>query len=548
MLAQAAALNNLVNNGNDMTAVERQHEQMLIQDSARVALLHGNYQEAYRVLTDAIKQYPDCAGFYFLLSRIAYDFKSHANEADMLANASRLEPDNVMFTAYLARAQVLGGNSVDAVYLLSRAECLLGHTAETLDVMGVTYNRLCMYQQAATAFEKSIALDQQSPGVFFNLASALKFCGDFAAARAAYERAIDLKPDYFKAHAALSSLGGITCESNHIERLRELLALASSPDDSLCIAHALSKELEALQEYDESIAVLAKAKRQKSHQLGYQFSRDQHIFVQLEKNYSNKLAEIKSGFNSNGAIFVVGMPRTGTTLVERILTSHHSVASGGELHNFSVSLKRQINASSHEFIDPVFINAFSQVDCVKLGEDYINTTNYLRADKQFLVDKLPLNILYGGLIADALPMAKIVCLDRNPLDTIVSNYRQLFSFQDSTFGYSLDLENTARYYAEFKQLVSSLLDKYPDNFYLVNYEALVVNPEIEIRKLLHFCGLDWDDACLYVEQNNKPVATASAVQVRKPISAASVGQWKHYTAYLEPVRAILAQAGILVGD
>lgn len=528
-----------------MTAVTRQHEQKLIQDSARVALLQSNYQEAFRLLTDAVKQYPDCAGFYFLLSRIAYDFKSYANEVDMLANANRLEPDNPVFAVYLARAQVLAGNSVDAVYLLSRAERMVEHTAETWDLMGVTYNRLCMYQQAAAAFEKSIGREQKNPGVFFNLASALKFCGDFAGARTAYERAIALNPDYFKAHAALTSLGGITRESNHIERLRELLSIAASPDDNLCIAHALSKELEVLKKYDESIVVLAKAKRQKSHQLGYRFARDQQTFSLLEKHYSEKSSVKKPGLDNERAIFVVGMPRTGTTLVERILTNHHKVASGGELHNFSISLKRQINSTSHEFIDPVFVESFSSVDLTQLGEDYIKTTHYLIEDKQFLVDKLPLNILYCGLIADALPMAKIVCLDRNPLDTIVSNYRQLFSFQDSTFGYSLDLENTARYYVEFKQLVDLLLEKYPENFYLVNYEALVTSPDIEIQKLLQFCGLDWDDACLYIEQNNKPVATASAVQVRKPISASSIGQWKHYTTYLEPVRAILAQAGVL---
>jgi tetratricopeptide (TPR) repeat protein len=527
--------------------VTGQHEQELLQDSARVALIQGNYQEAYTILTKAVKQYPGYAGFHFLLSRIAYDFKSHINEVETLVKANQLEPYNPVFIVYLARAQILAGNSVEAVHSLSCAESLPNHTAESFDVMGGTYNRLCMYQQAASAFEKSIALDQRNAGVYFNLASSLKFCGDFAGARAAYESAIALKPDYFKAHAALTSLGGITQESNHVARLRELLTIAASPDDNLAIAHALSKELEALKEYDESIAVLAKAKRQKSHQLGYQFERDAGIFKQLGQYYSQNTALDKTGFESERAIFVVGMPRTGTTLVERILTNHHQVATGGELHNFSISLKRQLKSTSREFIEAAFFDS-SNIDLALLGEDYINTTAYLTGDKQYLVDKLPLNVLYGGLIAQALPKAKIVCLDRNPLDTIASNYRQLFSFQDSTFGYSLDLENAARYYVEFRMLVTLLQEKYPDNFYLVNYETLVTNPDVEIRKLLQFCGLGWDEACLHVEQNDKPVATASAVQVRKPISTSSIGQWKHYGAYLEPAKKILAQAGIHLND
>ncbi|MEN0039606.1 MAG: sulfotransferase [Cellvibrio sp.] len=531
-----------------MTAIASQHEQELIQDSARVALIRGNYQEAYGILTKAVNQYPECAGFYFLLSRIAYDFKSYIKEVEMLTKANQLEPDNPVFTVYLARAHILAGNSVESVNLLSHAELMSNHTAESFDVMGGTYNRLCMYQQAADAFEKSIALDQRNHGVFFNLASSLKFCGDFTGARAAYERAIALKPDYFKAHAALTSLGGITQESNHVDRLRELLDVASSSDDLLAVAHALSKELEALKQYDDSIAVLAKAKRQKSSQLGYQFERDAKIFSQLQQYYADESVSDRTGFDNERAIFVVGMPRTGTTLVERILTNHHQVASGGELHNFSIALKRQIKSTSREFIDSAFVDIFPAIDLSKLGEDYINTTDYLTGDKKFLVDKLPLNILYAGLIAQALTKAKIVCLDRNPLDTIASNYRQLFSFQDSTFGYSLDLENAARYYVEFRRLVNLLQEKYASNFHLVNYEVLATNPDVEIRKLLQFCELDWDEACLHVEKNDKPVATASAVQVRKPISTSSIGQWRHYSAYLEPVKTILAQAGIAISE
>jgi len=526
-----------------MALVDSEHEQLLIQDSARLALLQGDYRNAFQLLTDAVQRYPKWAGAYFLLSRIAYDFKSHLKEVEMLTHAYRLEPDKLEYTVYLARAQVLAGNTSDAVYLLSRAERLEIHTAEVLDVMGVTYNRLCMYEQAAVCFKKALAFGQAQPGLFFNLASSLKFCGDFAGARTAYESAIALKPDYYKAHAALTSLGGITPETNHINRLRELLPIATDPDESLCIAHALSKELEVLMCFDESIDILAQAKKKMSKKLAYQFARDQDIFKSVKQYFSAKPPILNCGYATERAIFVVGMPRTGTTLVERIISSHSQVATGGELYNFSVALKRQINSTSNEFIDSDFINRFESVDLAALGQEYIASTDYLLSGKRYLVDKLPLNILYAGLIIRALPAAKIVCLDRNPLDTIASNYRQLFSFQDSTFGYTLNLEAAARYYVEFKRLVDYWRNLYPNNFYVVNYESLVSNPTDEIKELLGFCGLQWEEACLAVEKNSKPVATASAVQVRQPISAASVGQWKNYAAYLEPVMAILEDAG-----
>jgi tetratricopeptide (TPR) repeat protein len=533
-----------------MALVDNEHEQLLIQDSARLALLQGDYRNAFQLLTDAVKRYPQWAGAYFLLSRIAYDFKNHLKEVEMLTHAWRLEPDTLEYVVYLARAQVLAGNTGDAVYLLSRAERLENHTAEVLDVMGVTYNRLCMYEQAAVCFKKAIAFGQAQhyaaqPGVFFNLASSLKFCGDFDGARAAYENAIALKPDYYKAHAALTSLGGITPEANHIARLRELLPMATDPDDSLCIAHALSKELEAVKQFDTSLEVLAQAKQKKRKQVVYYFERDQHIFQSLKRHFSSDRTISNNGYASDRPIFIVGMPRTGTTLVERIISSHSQVATGGELYNFSVALKRQIKSTSNEFIDSDFISCLENVDLAALGQEYIASTDYLLSGKRHLVDKLPLNVLYAGLIIAALPEAKIVCLDRNPLDAIISNYRQLFSFQDSTFGYTLDLEDAARYYVEFKRLVDCWKDLYPNNFYVINYESLVVNTADEVGKMLGFCGLQWEEACLSMERNTKPVATASAVQVRQPISAASVGQWENYTAYLEPVMAILADAGLL---
>ncbi len=529
-----------------MSDTGHHNEYAQIEDAVRLCLLQGKYQQAYQLLMEAMKKYPAFARGYFLLSRIAYDFKNYLKEAEMLLGAHHLDPDNLEFIVYLARAQVLVGNSSYAHELLVRAEQLPGHTAELHDLMGVTYNRLSMYQQAAACFQRSIKCNGNNAGVFFNLASTLKFCGDFAGARAAYENAIVLKPDYVKAHAALTSLGGISHEYNHTARLRELLDVTVDPDDGLYIAHALSKELEALTQWDDAMAVLSQAKQKKYSLLHYEFSDDQKIFEKLTGFYTRKNKCLTQGFDTKRPLFVTGMPRTGTTLVERILTNHSSVATGGELYNFSIEIKRQLGRISSEFITGEIIDSFTQLDMDALGYAYIKSTDYLLDDKQYLVDKLPLNILYAGLIIEALPSAKVVCLDRNPLDTIVSNYRQLFSLQDSTFVYSLKLEHAVQYYLEFKKLTDVLLKNYPDNFYRINYEKLVEDPEGQVRSLLDFCGLPWEEKCLHIEQNTKPVATASAVQVRQPINASGVGQWQRYSRHLAPVINILTDAGLML--
>ena len=159
---------------------------------------------------------------------------------------------------------------------------------------------------------------------------------------------------------------------------------------------------------------------------------------------------------------------------------------------------------------------------------------------------MPLNFLYVGFIVAAFPHAKIVCLDRNPLDSIVSNFRQLFSVNFSYYNYAYDLETTTEYYLLFKDLIAFWQDKYPQNFYVVNYQTLVNSPVKEAKKLVSFCQLSWQDSLVNIENNTAPVATASAVQVRSPINNKSIGNWQRYSFCLEKVIARLQTSGVLI--
>jgi tetratricopeptide (TPR) repeat protein len=388
------------------------------------------------------------------------------------------------------------------------------------------------------------------------LGASLKFSGDFSAASNAYEQTITLMPSYCKAHAALTSLGDITPDNNHIEKLTKLFQQLTQSDDLLYIGHALAREYEALGDYDKAYQYLNQSKKAKLTQLKYQFSDDKQMFNALTALFNKpEINKVKSethnscaesaGYDSDEPLFVVGMPRTGTTLVERILSKHSSVTSAGELQHFGLLLKELSKTTTNKVIDKETVMAAASINFSELGNAYIDSTRAITGSNAKFVDKMPLNVLYAGFIIKALPKAKIICLDRGPLDTIVSNYRQLFAVNFSYYNYAYDLKTTAEFYHQFKQLTKLWLNLFPDNFYVVNYEKLVNNPEEEAKKIIEFCGLDWQEECLDIHKNSAPVATASAVQVRQPINNKSVGNWQKYKKYLTEVTEYLENKKLL---
>jgi hypothetical protein len=240
------------------------------------------------------------------------------------------------------------------------------------------------------------------------------------------------------------------------------------------------------------------------------------------------------------------MPRSGTTLVERILSSHPEVHSAGELENFPLAVKHASGSATPSLTDPDTIRRASDLDWRALGNRYIQGTRMLTGGKPRFVDKLPHNFLYAGHIARALPNASIICLRRGPMDTCLGNFRQLFSLVSPYYDYSFDLLDTGRYYLLFDRLMAHWETTMPGRILRVDYEDLVDHQEDVTRRLLAHCRLPWNDACLRFEENALPVSTASAVQVRAPMFRSSLQRWKRYEPQLQPLRTLLEAGGAKV--
>ncbi|MDX2368106.1 MAG: sulfotransferase, partial [Colwellia sp.] len=459
---------------------------------AQQAINQGQYQQAHQLIISILSQDKYFADGYFLLAIIASVHHNNAKAIELIKQALVLAPKQVEYIAQLAKHYALVNDHIEALKHANAAAKLMPKSSLTLDTLGVAYSQIGLHQQAVPFFKQAVAANKHNGVFFFNLGASLKFTGDFSAARKAYEQTISLMPTYCKAHAALTSLGDITPENNHIERLTKLYEQLTQSDDLLYIGHALAREHEALGHYDIAYQYLNQSKKVKLTQLNYQFSDDKHMFNALTETFTtpqinnSNQDKLNTGYDSNEPLFVVGMPRTGTTLVERILSKHSAVTSAGELQHFGLLLKELSKTTTNKVIDKETVMAAASINFSKLGKAYIDSTRAITGSSAKFVDKMPLNVLYAGFIIKALPKAKIICLDRGPLDTIVSNYRQLFAVNFSYYNYAYDLQTTAQFYHQFKQLTQLWLNLFPDNFYVVNYEKLVNNPEEEAKKIIEF--------------------------------------------------------------
>lgn len=464
----------------------------------------------------------------------------------LLHQAVMLDPRRADVVAQFAKALCQARLFGEALSAADSAMAMAPTDPLTLDTLGVVYTLAHAHDRAVALFRRAVMLMPQSAHHHFNLATSLIAAGDIDDAEREAEACLQLDPHFWRAHMTVAHVRKQTPERNHLARLQSLLPDTSGvPAGQLNVNLALAREYEDLADYPRAFEHLTRGKAAGKIGRDYTIARDEALFEALIRAFPEPLTDAP-GHLSEEPIFVIGMPRSGTTLVERIISSHPDVYSAGELQNFSVLCKQASRSTTRLMLDLDMIGRVGEIDWAALGEGYLASTRPMTGHTPRFIDKLPHNFLYAGFIARALPRARIVCLRRNPMDTCLSNFRQLFALSSPYFDYSFDLLDTGRYYLLFDRLMAHWEKVLPGRILQVDYETLVEEQETTSRRLLAHCGLSWDDACLRFEDNQAPVATASAVQVRKPIFRSSLQRWKKYEAQLGPLRELLTTAGIAI--
>ena len=511
-----------------------------LQREAEGALKMRDYRRAHELCMAMLAQQPLFADAYFLLAMIAAEHSKFAKATEVIDRALRLDATRAEYHAHRARCLLALSQPREATETALRALALRPTDALTFDTIAVVLTRAGAQREALEPFRQAVRLAPDKPAYRYNLAAALQFAGDFDGAETEYRAAVELDPLHYRAWSALAQLRRSALTTADIVHLKELLAASAlDADGELNIRHALAKQCEDDGRYAEAFNHLQAGKRRKRSALDYTFDRDRELFDSVRAVGTAELGNAGGGYESAEPIFIFGMPRTGTTLVERILSSHPDAFAAGELTHFALAMKRAAGTRGPYVLDRETLQAATRLDFAALGRNYIESTRPRTGHTLHFIDKMPLNFFYAGLIHRALPRARLICLRRNPLDTCLSNYRQLFATSFSYYNYAYDLLDIGRYYQQFDTLMRHWRETLPNAFLEVHYEQVIANTEIEARRLLEFCGLEYRPEVLAFHENSAPVATASSVQVRQPIYRTSLERWRKYEAQIRPLIELL---------
>lgn len=441
----------------------------------------------------------------------------------------------------LARARALVGNGYrrEALEIANRlADTDVPHP-NWYDALGALFAYCDEPARALAFFERAVASTPQHARFLYNLATAQRMMGALAAAEATLDRVIALDPTDAAAYYMRSDLRRQSAEDNHVEEMtRALDRHIRAPQGRIMMRFAIAKELDDLARYEEAFVHLKEGCEQQRGSFIYDVQDDLSLVDRLIDSYNHAVTASAAGFPSRECIFVFGLPRTGTTLVEQILSGDEQVFGAGELPTFQAEAIRAVRriAPNRALRKHDFVDLSLSVDSAELGRAYLESTRPQTGRTPYFVDKQPLNYLYAALIRRALPQARLVAIARDPLDACFAMYRTLFR---GGYPFSYDLGELAAYYAAWHRLMRHWRSVLGDGLLILQYEDIVYDPETSARRLFAHCGLTWNRRCLDLEARARSVGTASATQVRQPIYRSSVGKWRNYRQFLAPLVAAL---------
>ena len=499
----------------------------------------GRLEDAESIYREILSRDPRNLEALRLLALIAMKTEHYGQAESLLKRAVEIAPDFLAAWIDLSRAQLERQELQAALASIERAVQLSPRSANVHINLANVQARSGHHDQAIASYRRAIEFGPNQPDGYLGLGNTLKTVGRQAEAIEAYRHATTMRADLSEAWWSLSNLKTFRFEGRDIETMQlQLEAPEISDEAQVQFCFALAKAREDLGDYARAFELYDRGNRTRRAQENYDPVETEAINDRIVKVFdAGFLAQHAGrGHPDPAPIFVVGLPRSGSTLIEQILSSHSQVDATHELPEAG-RLIQQINRKRNDKIAyPEAVRDFSDETWAALGRTYIDQTRQHRRDAPHFIDKMPNNFASIGLLNLALPNARFINARRHPLDTCLSCYKQLFA-RGQPFTY--DLMELGEYYLQYERLMTHWHAVLPGRVLDVQYESVVADHEAQTQRLLEFCGLPWEEACLRFYETERAVRTASSEQVRRPIYSSSVGVWRHYTQELAGLIEVL---------
>ena len=519
-----------------------------LRDALRDGFRHlasGRLDEASACCRRVLGARPDLVEAHFLVGLIAVELRQTGTAVSAFGSVTKLREDHGAAWAHLARLFMVGGQAARADAALEKAAKHHDGNPLVLDLIGSVHGLLGDQLEASKWIAEAVRKQPDGVPFLVNQANNHVFLGRLDEAKAVLDKVLGLQPDNPQAHWILSNVRKAR-DRRHVGQLLDLVQRDyRNPGALAFLYYGLGKELEDLEEWDEAFDAFSRGAQSRRSAVDHDERAEVDMFRAFGETFTaDWFAEDGKACDDPSPIFVVGQPRTGTTLIERIITSHSQVHSAGELRQFGTCIRRLCDYREPTRYSARLARLAARMDCGKLGRAYLLTTEKLRGTLPRFVDKLPPNYLYIPLILKALPRARVVHLTRNPMDACFASFKQLFA---DAYPHSYDQAEMARHHARYFHLMALWRERFGDRFLDIAYEDTARDLEPNARALIEFLGLPWEDACLEFHKQDAAVTTASAVQVRQPVHTGSIGRWRRYETQLAVMRQTLEEQGVPLG-
>jgi tetratricopeptide (TPR) repeat protein len=517
------------------------------EDIAKAAELEKEekYEEAEELYRQILIRHPDNVSAMRLWARLGSKQKQYASAEVLLRQAVEVAPGFKRAWSDLCQAQFEQEKVDDTIESAKRLIKLGPRTPDGHIWLAAGTAAAGRHEDALKSFDKALDISPDHAGALCGKGQACRTMGDQDGSIAAFRRCLNANPLHVEAYWSLANLKTFRFENSEVDDMLALVGDERIPSEGqVQLNNALGLEFEGRKEYDRAFEFIDRCNS---------LRRDQEFYDRVEnlertslsiEAFTQQFLEDNSGHGdpAPAPIFIVGLPRSGSTLLEQILSSHSKVDGTHELHDLSLMIRSRRKLTMPPARYPTSIANIDADGFKRLGSEYIERTRRHHGDRPFFTDKNPNNFVHVGLLHLILPNAKIINARRHPLDSCFCSYKQLFA-QGQPFTY--DLVELGEYYLQYQRLMDHWREVLPGKVLDVQYEEVVADLEGQVRRILEYCELDWEESCLKFHETSRAVKSASSEQVRQPIYRSAVNTWRHYEPHLgaliETLEPLLAE-------